>query len=340
MLKDLWSHLRIYSLRKLYNLIMGRIQFSIGSSRLHYFPAKITIESGNICNLRCPLCPTGQKDVSAGKGLLSFVDFKNIVDEIGKDLLLIRLYNWGEPLLNKELIKMVDYANENKIAVKISTNLSLPITDDQAEALINANLQKIYISCDGASNSTYPIYHIDGDFDRVMSNMKLLLRKKRESRNRYTELKWLFHVFRHNEHEIETAKEIAKDIGIKLIINKIRTDMGKEIFETPEKSLERDSKWLPVNPEYNSFNMTEKKAMKKFNCHLLWTETVINWEGSVLPCCSVYSEKHSFGNIKEDSFKNIWNNKKYTSARKEVLGRKNNSNTVCHICKANDYLYV
>ena len=68
--------------------------------------------------------------------------------------------------------------------------------------------------------------------------------------------------------------------------------------------------------------------------------SVINWEGSVLPCCSVYSEKHSFGNIKEDSFRNIWNNKKYISARREVLGRKNNAKTVCHICRANDYLYI
>jgi radical SAM protein with 4Fe4S-binding SPASM domain len=319
---------------------MGKIQFSIGSTHLYYYPAKITIESGNICNLRCPLCPTGQKDASASKGLLSFSDFKKIIDEIGRNLLLIRLYNWGEPLLNKELVKMVEYANEHRIAVKISTNLSFPIEEAQAEAIINANLQKIYISCDGASNSTYPKYHIDGDFNRVMSNMKLLLKKKRQLRNNYTEIIWLFHVFSHNEHEINTAKLMAKEIGIKLTINKIRTDMGKEIFETAEKSLERDSKWLPGNPEYNTFNMTDKKPKNRFNCDLLWKETVINWDSCILPCCSVYSETHSFGNIKEDSFKNIWNNQKYIAARKEVLGRNNNTKTVCRVCKANDYLYI
>jgi radical SAM protein with 4Fe4S-binding SPASM domain len=133
---------------------------------------------------------------------------------------------------------------------------------------------------------------------------------------------------------------MAKEIGIKLTINKIRTDMGKEIFETAEKSLERDSKWLPANPEYNTFNMTEKKPKNRFNCDLLWKETVINWDGCILPCCSVYSETHSFGNIKEDSFKNIWNNQKYIAARKEVLGRNNKTKTVCHVCKANDYLYI
>ena len=317
MLKDFWKHLRIYSTRKLYNLIMEKIQFILGSTHLYYFPAKITIESGNICNLHCPLCPTGQKDASASKGLLSFSDFKKIIDEIGKNLLLIRLYNWGEPLLNKELIKMAEYANKHRIAVKISTNLSFPIEDAQAEALINANLQKIYISCDGASNSTYPKYHIDGDFNRVMSNMKLLLKKKRQLRNNYTEIIWLFHVFSHNEHEINTAKLMAKEIGIK-----------------------RDSKWLPDNPEYNTFNMTEKKPKNRFNCDLLWKETVINWDGCILPCCSVYSETYSFGNIKEDSFKNIWNNQKYIAARKEVLGRNNNTKTVCHVCKTNDYLYI
>ncbi|MEE8190597.1 MAG: SPASM domain-containing protein, partial [Candidatus Scalindua sediminis] len=210
----------------------------------------------------------------------------------------------------------------------------------QAEALIKANLQKIYVSCDGASNSTYSTYHIDGDYDKVISNMKLLLEKKKRLKNRYTEIIWLFHVFRHNEHEIEKAKAMAKGIGIKLVINKMRTDMGKEIFETAEKSIERDSKWLPVNPEYNIFNMAEKKPKNRFSCDLLWSETVINWDGSILPCCSVYSETHSFGNIKEDSFKNIWNNEKYVSARNEVLGRKNNTKTVCHICKVNGYLYL
>ncbi|MFQ5964264.1 MAG: radical SAM/SPASM domain-containing protein [Candidatus Scalinduaceae bacterium] len=319
---------------------MSRIQYAIGSVRLYYYPAKITIDSGNICNLRCPLCPTGQRDDSARKGFLSFSDFKQFIDEIGKNLILVRLYNWGEPLINKEIIKMVEYANEKKIAVKISTNLSLPIEDSLAEALIIANLQKIYISCDGASNSTYSTYHIDGDFNRVISNMKLLIEKKKKLKNRYTEIIWLFHVFRHNEHEIEKARALAKEIGIKLVINKMRTDMGKEIFETAEKSIERDYKWLPLIPEYNIFNMTEKKPKNKFNCNQLWTETVINWDGSILPCCSVYSEAHSFGNIKENSFKEIWNNEKYISARKEVLGRKNKTETICHTCKVNDYLYL
>ena len=339
MFRRLWGRIRVFSIRKLYNLLMCRIQFVLGSTRLYYYPARITIESGNICNLRCPLCPTGQKDASSKKGFLSFADFKRFIDEIGKNLLLIRLYNWGEPLLNKEFLEMVDYAHGKRIAVKISTNLSFPIDDVRAEALVNTNLQKIYVSCNGASVSSYSKYHIEGDFDMVISNLKLLLEKQKYLKNHNTEVIWLFHVFKHNEHEIEKAKIMAKDIGVKLLINKMRTDMGKEVLETAEQSIERDSKWLPENPDYNIFNMAEKKPKKSFSCDLLWTETVINWDGSILPCCSVYDEKYSFGNIKENSFKEIWNNEKYLSARSDVLGRKNNKvKTICRICKANGYL--
>lgn len=319
---------------------MEKVQFSIGSVGLLYYPTKISIESGNICNLRCPLCPTGQRDTSAKKGFLSFADFKKFIDEIGKDLLLIRLYNWGEPLLNKELLQMAEYAHKKRIAVKISTNLSFSIEGLYADKIIKAKFQKIYISCDGASNSTYSTYHIDGDFDLVMSNMKLLIEKQKLLGGHYTELIWLFHVFSHNEHEVEQVKVMAREMGIKLLINRIRTDMGKEIFESAEKSIERDSKWLPVNPEYNVFDANGGRSLKNKNCDLLWSETVINWEGSVLPCCAVYSEKYSFGNIKEDTFANIWNNEKYISARKEVLGRKNNAKTICHVCKSNGYLYL
>ncbi|MCP5003880.1 MAG: radical SAM protein [Planctomycetes bacterium] len=338
MFQKLKKRLRTFSQRKIYNLFMCRVQTAIGSDRLYYYPTKITIESGNICNLSCPLCPTGQRDGSAKKGFLAYSDFQKLIDEIGENLLVIRLYNWGEPLLNKELIRMVEYADKKKIAVKISTNLSFPVGDKLAESLMKCNLEKIYVSCNGVSGASYSTYHIDGDFDRVIANMRLLVEKKRNLNNTYTELVWLFHVFKHNEHEIDAAKAKAKDVGVRLIINKMRTDMGKEIFETSEKSRERDAEWLPSNPDFNIFDAEGKQPGKRAHCDLLWTETVINWEGSVLPCCSVYSEAHSFGNIKESSFKEIWNNEKYRSARKEVGNRRNGVKTICHICKMNGYL--
>ncbi|OHC14689.1 MAG: hypothetical protein A3K25_09635 [Planctomycetes bacterium RIFOXYB12_FULL_42_10] len=324
------------TIKKIYSSILPGIYTFLGKTRLPYYPSKISIESGNLCNLRCPLCPTGQQDKSAKKGFISFDIFKKIVDEMGQYLTVIRLYNWGEPMLNKDFLRMVHYAKERGINIKISTNLSMEMEDDQIEALVKAGLEKIYISCNGASSETYLKYHVGGDFDLVMDNMKRLVQKKREIPGCHTKLVWLFHVFKHNEHEIAAAKELAKKIGVKIKISKMRPDMGKEVFETTQRALERDRAWMPDNPE---FTVVSTKQKKRIGCMLPWTETMINWDGSVLPCCAVYSEKYAFGNILENSFKEIWNNAMYVAARKEILGIKNDKQTICHICKSSGYLH-
>jgi len=324
------------TIKKIYSSILPSIYTFLGKTRLPYYPSKISIESGNLCNLRCPLCPTGQQDKSAKKGFISFDIFKKVVDEIGLHLTLIRLYNWGEPMLNKDLLRMVNYAKERGIDIKISTNLSVEMKDDQIAALLKAGLGKIYISCNGASSESYLKYHVGGDFNLVMDNMKRLVQKKTEIPGCHTKLVWLFHVFKHNEHEIAAAKELAKKIGIKIKISKMRPDMGKEVFETTQRALERDWAWIPDNPAYT---VASTKQKKRIGCMLPWTETMINWDGSVLPCCAVYSEKYAFGNILENSFEQIWNNEMYIAARKEILGIKNDRQTICHICKRSGYLH-
>ena len=324
------------TIKKIYSSILPGIYMFLGKTQLPYYPSKISIESGNLCNLRCPLCPTGQQDKSAQKGFISFDVFKKVIDEIGQSLTLIRLYNWGEPLLNKDLQKMIRYAKERGIDIKISTNLSMKMEDDQIDVLLKAGLGKIYISCNGASPSSYIKYHVGGDFELVMDNMKRLIQKKKELPNCHTKLVWLFHVFKHNEHETNAAQELAKKIGINIKISRMRPDMGKEVFETTQKALERDKAWIPDNPAYT---VISTKRKKRIGCMLPWTETMINWDGSVLPCCAVYSEKHAFGNILENSFAEIWNNEMYVAARKEILGMKNEKKTICHTCKNSGFLH-
>ncbi|MEK7291167.1 MAG: radical SAM/SPASM domain-containing protein [Planctomycetota bacterium] len=324
------------TIKKIYSSILPGIYMFLGKTQLPYYPSKISIESGNLCNLRCPLCPTGQQDKNAQKGFISFDVFKKVIDEIGQSLTLIRLYNWGEPLLNKDLQRMIHYAKERCIDIKISTNLSMRMEDDQLSELLKSGLEKIYISCNGASPSTYIKYHAGGDFELVMDNMKRLVQKKKELPGCHTKLVWLFHVFKHNEHETNAAQELAKKIGINIKISRMRPDMGKEIFETTQKALERDKAWIPDNPAYT---VISTKRKKRIGCMLPWTETMINWDGSVLPCCAVYSEKYAFGNILKNSFAEIWNNEMYVAARKEILGMKNEKKTICHTCKNSGFLH-
>lgn len=329
---------QILTPQKVLNLILKEIQSHLGHSHLLYFPNKLTIDIGNVCNLKCPLCPTGRGDKSAARGLMRMEEFKKVIDELGGYLTKLELHNWGEPLLNKDLVAMVQYAKDKHIPVTISTNLNI-MDEKTAEALIATRIDKIFISCDGASPETYVKYRVGGDFYKVLSNIHLLLEAKKKLNNRYTRLIVLFHVFSFNEHEIEKIKHLAKDLGIELRINKMRTDMGKEIFERVKDSIERDKDWIPENPKYSAFDLEKKEKKVMMKCKQLWTTAVINWDGAVLPCCAVYGEQYAFGNVLEEPFVSIWNNHSYRLARKEILNKIKESPTICHICKENGFLH-
>jgi radical SAM protein with 4Fe4S-binding SPASM domain len=333
------EELRFLGPRKIYNRAMEAMAPRLRWVRLPYVPTKVTVESGNVCNLRCPLCPTGQGDRSAAKGLLPYETFEKILDQIGRDLITIRLYNWGEPLLNKRILDMCRLAYERRVSIKISSNL-VDLTPELAEGLLRAKVKKIYISADGATPESYAVYRRGGDFEKVLANIRMLVAKKRELDAYFTRIIWLFHVFRHNEHEVPRARELARELGVKLQLNVARTDMGREIFETATDALERDGHWLPVSDEYCAYDRERGAAQREAMCTLPWKDTAINWDGQVLPCCSVYSEKYAYGSIHDRHFRDVWNGEMYTEARREILGRPDTRDTICKTCKRNGYLFV
>lgn len=338
-----WSALReeihFLTARKLYNAAMETLAPRLGLTRLPYGPTKISVESGNVCDLRCPLCPTGQRDRSAAKGMLPLSTFEKILDQLGRDLITIRLYNWGEPLLNRNLVRMCELAYQRRVSVKLSSHLN-DLSPEVAEGLLQAKVKRIYVSADAATPETYAIYRKGGDFKRVLDNVRMLVRKRDELGAHFTRIVWLFHVFRHNAHEIEAVRRLTAELGVALRLNRARTDMGREIFETVEEALGRDGAWLPVETELRAYDRKHHVARREPVCHLPWKDTAINWDGTVLPCCSVYSERYGYGNIHDASFRSIWNGAMYREARREILCRGQTRDTICKTCKKSGYLFL
>lgn len=324
--------------RKLLNLLIKEIQIRVGRSKLSYFPNKITIDIGNVCNLKCPLCPTGRGDPGVKRGFMKLQDYKKIVDEVGPYLTKLELHNWGEPLLNKDLVPMIRYAKERAIPVQISTNLTV-LTEETAHALMATRLEKIFISCDGASAETYSVYRVGGDFGRLIENIRLLTEAREKQKNNYTRVKLLFHVFRHNQHEVEKVKELAHNLGVELVIGAMRTDMGKEVFEEASEAITRDVDWIPTDPAYSAYDLEAKDRKKETSCRELWKTAVINWDGSMFPCCAVFGDRYRFGNVYQESFGRAWNNEAYRLARRELLGEIEKSPTVCHSCRLTGFLH-
>ena len=339
MLRQVWDrvHKRVVhpnnTFTKLLNCLSVNAQARLKTSRVFGYPYYLTIDPTNYCNLRCPLCPTGQKNNSSSKGKMLFKTFKKIINEVGKWLYSVDLFNWGEPLLNKETYKMVSYAGKRNIWTNISTNFNV-FDEDSAHKMVLSGLDHLTISLDGASPETYSVYRVGGDFNRVISNIKLLVKTKKELRSKKPILEWQFLPMKHNEHEIANARTMAAQLGMdEFTLRPLRVDMGKEVFEEMPKLLEEDKKWLPANQNYSRYDYGKKsRKVRKKLCPFLWTTAVIGWDGSVYPCCAVYPEEYKFGNILEQPFKEIWNNQVYKASRKLFRASGEKADTVCDIC--------
>ena len=63
------------------------------------------------CNLRCPSCPVGNYAAQMPKGLMRLDKYKQIVEKIiaehPGERIFIDLYNWGEPILHKQLPEII-----------------------------------------------------------------------------------------------------------------------------------------------------------------------------------------------------------------------------------------
>lgn len=326
---------RHHTLRRLLNFILIRLQLLLHSSYILGYPYFVVIESTNLCNLACPLCPTGQGLNGRKKGMISLDNFKKIIDKLGPYLYFIRLENWGEPLLNDFIFEMIEYANRKKISTSLNTNLSF-IDKQKAERLILCGLNHIKISLDGASAETYLKYRRQGDFKRVIENIKLLVNMRGSLKKAKPYIEIQFIVMQHNEHEIEAIKELSQSLGVDgLFIERLRPDMRQELFNTDAYSIEKFKDWLPRDSKYSLFDYSSKTRKDRQRiCNYLWTSAVINWDGSIVPCCSVYEQQYDFGNFFVEGFRQVWNGPKYQMARILIGKRKFNSadDVVCRQC--------
>ena len=88
---------REISIYKTFNFAYGYLNYLFKLPSVKNYPSILMFEPTNLCNLKCPLCPTGNNSLKATKGYLEFENYKKVIDQIGKYLLNLTLWNFGEP---------------------------------------------------------------------------------------------------------------------------------------------------------------------------------------------------------------------------------------------------
>lgn len=291
-------------------------------------PFVLMLEPSGNCNLECPMCPTIMNDgkfleMRSGFGDLDVNVYKKFVDDLGDTAIFMGFWNFGEPLLNKNIFEMIEYAKERNIVCAMSSNCT-GLNKANSEKMIDAHLDFLIASVDGATEGTYSKYRGKGFFDRVISNIETLisLKKERNSLHPFVELQFI--VMKDNEHEIPLIREIADGLGVNKLSLKKFTYVGEDTAD-----------FLPSNEAYI---LGKYKGEKQPSfCTRPWQSTILNWDGKILPCCGDLNFETELGRQTEESnFNEVWNGGLYTNFREKIV-KDISSIKMCRTCPSNSF---
>jgi MoaA/NifB/PqqE/SkfB family radical SAM enzyme len=305
-------------------------------------PRSIYIEPTSRCNEFCQQCPRTLLSREDDRDL-SYDNFRYIVDQFPV-LERVVLHGLGEPLLNKELPRMISYLKARGTYVLFNSN-GIALTEKRGQSLIDAGLDEYRLSMDGSSRETYA--HVRGvdAFDKIWRNIRAFTKMQRAQDVSKPAVSLWFTAMRENLHELPGLIELASDAGIPEV-HMQRLVYFEEGLAASEQSLFRRSseeeldivrKSEELCKEHGIFfsaagtatpidSLTRDFGERPWSgCRRPYTLTYITSSGNVLSCCFApfghknareYKEERVLGNIFEASMTDIWQGETYQAFRR------------------------
>jgi MoaA/NifB/PqqE/SkfB family radical SAM enzyme len=232
--------------------------------------AQIHVELSSYCNAACPMCPRyyqGSEIVRPDLELaqISFDQFK----EWFKPELVAKLNNFmfcgtvGDPMMAKDVFKIVDYIYENneKIYMTINTNGGIRKESDWAHlGSISSKFGKrlrVIFSIDGLEDTNH-LYRRNVEWATVMRNAKAYIDAGGKA-------EWDYLIFKHNEHQLQEASELSKNMGFSSFVPK--KALGFEYYNgdlVRVAALDKQGDlqyWLEPPEEVDNRNYTKSRVL-------------------------------------------------------------------------------
>ncbi|MBK7558249.1 MAG: SPASM domain-containing protein [Chitinophagaceae bacterium] len=291
------------------------------------YPVSVSFEPTTSCNLRCPECPSGLRQFTRPTGMLQNDLFKRTIDDIHKELLYLIFYFQGEPYLNPDFLEMVKYAAGKKIYTATSTNAHY-LTDEVARKTVESGLDRLIISIDGTTQDVYRQYRVGGNLnEKVLEGAKNIMKWKKELKSKTPFVFFQFLVVKPNEHQVEDIKQLAKDVGVDEV--RFKTAQVYQYETDPNNLIPSIDKFSRYKKNGDGTYSAKNKLANR--CWKLQHANVITWDGLVVPCCFDKDATHQLGNLKTQSFKEIWHNDNYKQFRNELFKSRKNID-ICANC--------
>ncbi|MDE2221735.1 MAG: radical SAM protein [Candidatus Omnitrophica bacterium] len=317
-----WASGKI-TVRKLWNVFICSLAYVCKWQKSAAFPFILSLELWNECNAGCLFCRDGKGHIyninpeaaavgSISKGKMPVEMAKDIISQAKDDALVAVLYTNGEPLLYKDLGRLVAHATSSGLMTVIATN-GLLFNEHNAREILEAGIDFIKIQLGGFTPDVYNVQIRYGDVEKLKENIRMVARLRRATKSHAVILiDWI--TYHYNRHQIPLIRRFCKENDLMLSFRQGNPRGGLEGKETP----------LPTE----TLNMS---------CDWLWKAMQVNFNGDVLQCCEgvIWSQLKPYTTYQTGTSKvgDIWNGPQARATRRLMATQGRSSMPICRQCQ-------
>jgi MoaA/NifB/PqqE/SkfB family radical SAM enzyme len=305
-------------------------------------PVCLYLEITNRCNLLCETCPRTFADLESPADM-SWDLFRRIVDQFPAATRAV-LHGVGEPMLVRNLPRMVRYLKDRGCYVLFNTNGTL-LTEKKGRELTAAGLDELRVSLDAADRAGFKQVRGKDYFDRIVRNVRAFTARQRAAgESRPCVSLWLTGL-KETIDQLEGFVRLAHDIGVpevylqRLVFFPEGQGLAREgsaLFERlsgDEAGKVDAAKQLAdsLGIRFDASGATEPGTSLRHaeqqtwsHCRRPWTVMYFTAHGRALPCCiAPFSrpgyEHYTLGDATVQTLRDIWNGPAYKAFREGLL---------------------
>ncbi|ACL22180.1 Radical SAM domain protein [Desulfitobacterium hafniense DCB-2] len=292
-------------------------------------PFTLNVFPTNACNFKCSYCAQslGAEALAAtygmDRGFMSLETMELIVEQSKAfaPYKLLSFMGHGEPLLNRDLPKMISLAARAGIAqrIEIITNASM-LTHEYADELIDSGLTNLRVSLQGLDMESYrKICGVALDFDRFMERLVYFYTHKKKDMGLFVKIMDV-------SLPIGGAKEFYK------LFNNICDRMYVENVQPVYHAVDVHSSNGSDLTRYDRYGNAHPPRTV---CPLAFFSLAVWPNGDVQPCDAIY-KPCVLGNVHNTNLREMWDSELLKQFRIRHLRGEKEIITGCSNCCAPD----
>jgi hypothetical protein len=275
---------------------------------LDAYPPYLQIEPTSVCNYRCVFCYQTDTEFTAKAnghmGSMTFDFFKDIIDQSEGNIEFFSLASRGEPLLCKDIDRMLEYCRGKFLGLKMNTNASM-LNEQHCHAILSGGINTLVFSADAAKEPLYSQLRVKGNLEKVLTNVRMFQDIRRK--------------------QYPSSKIITRVSGVKY-----GSDQDMDSMVSLWGELVDQISFVSYNPWENVYNAPVNET--RIACSDLWRRMFIWFDGTANPCDTDFKSTLSSGSFKTQTISELWRSSGYEALRQAHLNKSRSSIDPCRRC--------